>query len=248
MTAAEVARTLRTAAGGRTPDNCIVRAAASTRQRSHAHGTGRALASLCALLALAGCGTASPAPISAGELSEARTFPYFRIYWVGPSFAGQPLVATDGQRDYISAVGDSVYYGNCVPGKHILGGSCLLPLQITTVVYALHSNVSLGAQKNTVIRGVPAAIYDEGRSLELYTGRLAIDVFSDSLHNALAAAMQLRPLNAPGSPSQALPLPLYCPGLAGSVDASVRAVMERLPGQACQRSSAQLAFVKSLTR
>ena len=90
---------------------------------------------LCAAGALAACGTEHPGPIGPVELTEAKTFPYFKVYWVGPRFAGQPLVAADGQANYISSVGDSVYYGDCVPGKHIVGGSCLLPLQITTVIY-----------------------------------------------------------------------------------------------------------------
>jgi hypothetical protein len=216
--------------------------------RRSALRTGSALLALCTVTALAGCSTAHPGPIGAQSLTEAEAFPYYRVYWVGPSFAGQPLVAADGQRDYISTVGDSVYYGDCVQGKGILGGSCVLPLQVTTVIYALHSNSALGAQRNTVVRGVPATVYDEGRSLEIYSGRVAIDVFSDSFTHALAAAQELRPLNAPGSPSGPLPPPVYCPGLSGPQDAQVRAAMERLPGQACQRAGAELALVNTLSR
>ena len=218
---------------------------AGLRRATRAAGT---LLVLCAAGALAACGTEHPGPIGSVELTEAKTFPYFKVYWVGPRFAGQPLVAADGQANYISSVGDSVYYGDCVPGKHIVGGSCLLPLQITTVIYSLHSNAALGMQHNTLVRGVPTTIYDEGRSLELYTGQVAIDIFSDTLANALQAANELHPLNASGSASQPLPLPVYCPGLIGALTARLRAVMERLPGQACERTSAQLAFVKSISQ
>ena len=170
-------------------------------------------------VAAAGCGTGAPAPIERGELSEAQTFPYFKVYWVGPSFQGSPLAAADGLKGYIASVGDSVYYGNCVHGKGIFGGgSCLLPLQLTTVIYTLHSNATLGPQRNTVIRGVPATIYDQGRSIELYTGRVAIDLFSDKFANALAAASRLLPINAPGSSGGKLPPPVYCPGLSGPID------------------------------
>lgn len=216
--------------------------------RTRAARAASVLGLLCAVVPLAGCGTARPAAIAPAELAEAQVFPYFQVYWVGRRFAGQPLVAVDGQSDYISSVGDSVYYGDCVPGKHIVGGSCLLPLQITTVIYVLHSNAALGPQHNTLVRGVPATIYDEGRSLELYTGRLAIDVFSDTLNNALTAANELRPLNARGSAAQLLPLPVYCPGLVGALTARLQAVMEHLPGQACQRTNAQQAFVKSISQ
>jgi hypothetical protein len=209
------------------------------------------LAALCALLlaalALSGCGTARPRAVDANELAEAQTFPYFRVYWAGRSFLGQPLAAVDGQKGYLSSIGDSVYYGDCVHNKGILGGgSCVLPLQVTTVIYELHSNAALGAQRNIVVRGVPATVYDGGRSIELYSGRLAIDVFSNSYAHAYAAAQALYPLNASGSAHGDLPPPIFCPGLSGAQSAAVKRVMNALPQHACQRAGAALAFAKSV--
>jgi hypothetical protein len=220
---------------------------ASRRGRRAARG-GIALAALCAAVAASGCAsTGHPQPIAARELAEAQTFPYYKVYWAGPTFAGQPLAAADGQSGYISTVGDSVYYGDCEHGKGIFGGgSCLLPLQVTTVIYRLHSNAALGPQHNIVVRGVPATVYDEGRSIELYSGRVAIDVFSDTFSRARAAAMELLPLNAPGSATGNLPPPVYCPGLSGAQDAQVRSVMESLPGRACQKAGAAVAFTNSV--
>jgi hypothetical protein len=207
-----------------------------------------AAAALALAAVLSGCGTAHPRAIATGELAEAQTFPYYRLYWAGRSFAGHPLAAVDGLKGYISTVGDSVYYGDCVQTKGVFGGgSCLLPLQVTTVVYRLHSNATLGPQRNIVIRGVPATVYDEGRSIELYTGRVAIDVFSDRFAHALAATAQLRPLNAPGPAGGRLPPPIYCPGLSGPVDAQLTHVMDSLPGHACQRAAAAVAFATALT-
>ena len=223
-----------------------MRAARATRAFRRAR-TGLALA-LFAAAVTGGCATGHPRPLSATTLAEAETFPYYRIYWVGPSFAGQPLVAVDGQKGYLSTVGDSVFYGDCVHGKGIFGGgSCLLPLQVTTVIYQLHSNATLGPQRNMVVRGVPATTYDEGRSIELYSGRVAIDIFSDTFAHALAAAMKLRPLNAPGSASANLPPPVYCPGLSGELDRTLRSVMAGLPGRSCQRAAAAEALAKSLS-
>ncbi len=205
-------------------------------------------ATLCAALALGGCATGSPRPLAAGTLAEAETFPYFPVYWVGRSFAGQPLAAVDGQQNYSSGVGDSVYYGDCVHRKGIFGGgNCLLPLQVTTVIYGLHSNATLGPQSNMVIRGVPATVYDEGRSIELYSGRLAIDIFSDTFAHAHRAALELRPLNAPGSATGRLPPPVYCPGLSGAIDSELSRVMASLPGRACQRAAAVEAQAKRLS-
>lgn len=205
------------------------------------------LGAACLALAASGCGTGHPKPIAAVELAEAQTFPYYRLYWVGPSFEGHPLSAADGLRGYIERVGDSVYYGDCVRSKGIFGGgSCLLPLQVTTVIYRLHSNATLGPQRNTIVRGVPATVYDQGRTMEIYTGRVAIDIFSDSFTHALRAAQQLLPLNAPGSASRPLPPPVYCPGLSGPMDARLRRLMAALPGRACQRAAAAVAFAAQL--
>jgi hypothetical protein len=210
----------------------------------------RALAfALLATVTLAsGCGTAHPRPLESRALAEAQTFPYYKLYWVGPSFIGKPLAAVDGLKSYSTGIGDSVYYGDCVNGKGLLGGggSCLLPLQVTTVIYRLHSNSALGPQRNALIRGVPATIYDEERSIELYSGRLAIDVFSDTLAHALLAANQLLPLNAPGSASGELPPPVYCPGLSGPVSPQLRWVMDSLPGHPCQKAQAAVAAAERL--
>jgi hypothetical protein len=206
------------------------------------------LAVLCSALALGGCSTSHPGPIAASALVEAQTFPYFRVYWVGPSFDGHPLTAADGLKGYIDTVGDSVYYGDCVQSKGIFGGgSCLLPLQVTTVIYALHSNAALGPQSNMLVRGVPATVYDEGRSIEIYTGRLAIDIFSDTYAQALQASSELLPLNAPGSASGNLPLPVYCPGLFGPVDRRLARVMADLPAHACQQAATEEAYTKQIT-
>lgn len=209
-----------------------------------------AIALIAALLAVAlasGCGTGHPAPITATELAEAETFPYFRVYWVGRSFLGSALAAADGQKGYIDRVGDSVYYGDCVKKKGIFGGgSCVLPLQVTTVIYSLHSNTTLGKQRNIVVRGVPATVYDGGRSIELYTGRVAIDLFSDTYAHAYTAAQALLPMNAPGSARGDLPAPIYCPGLSGAQSPQVKLAMEHLPDHACQKAGAALAFADRL--
>lgn len=199
---------------------------------------------LLATVALAsGCGTVHPPALSSASLAEAQTFPYYRLYWVGPNFAGRPLAAVDGIKSYSAGIGDSIYYGDCVNGKGLLGGggSCLLPLQVTTVIYGLHSNAPLGPQRNILIRGVPATVYNEERSIELYSGRLAIDVFSDTLPHALLAANELLPLNAPGPASAQLPPPVYCPGLSGPISPVLNRAMNALPGHPCQKARAAVA-------
>ncbi len=223
-------------------------ATATQRRPRRTRSAALSVAAICAALAAGGCGTSHPPPTAASELAEAQTFPYYRVYWVGPSFDGRPLAAADGLQGYIDSIGDSVYYGDCVQGKGIFGGgSCLLPLQVTTVIYALHSNAPLGTQSNMLVRGVPATAYDGGRSIEIYTGRVAIDIFSDTFAHALLAGQELRPLNAPGASSGDLPPPVYCPGLSGPVGASLARVMANLPRHACQQAAAEEAYTEQTT-
>jgi hypothetical protein len=198
---------------------------------------------------LAGCGNAKPRRIGAAELAGAQTFPYYTLYWVGPSFEHHPVTAADGVEAYKPSTGDSVYYGDCLPGNGVLGSKgCLLPLKVTTSIYALHSNVELGSQRNTIIRGVPAAIFEAGRAIELYTGRLAIDLYASTSARAYAAAQLLRPLNTAGSSTGPLPLPVYCPQLSGHRAAAVFRLMQSLPGAACEKEKVALAQKEALER
>jgi hypothetical protein len=229
-----------------TPAHTGRRRPASARARLGRAALAGSLA--CLALVASGCGTAHPRPVARGELAEAKLFPYYKIYWVGPSFENHPLAAVDGLRGYINTVGDSVYYGDCVRSKGIFGGgSCLLPLQVTTVIYRLHSNATLGPQRNIAVRGVPATVYDEGRSIEIYTGRVAVDIFSDTYAHALNAANELLPLNAPGTATGRLPAPVYCPGLSGPIDAALSRLVQDLPAHICQRTAAAAAFERTLT-
>ena len=123
------------------------------------------------------------------------------------------------------------------------GGGCVLPLRVVTSVYLTHSNAALGKQRNTVLRGVPATVYEEGRAIELYSGRLTIEVFSDSYAHALQASEALRALNASGSSSGELPPPVFCPGLVGPIDSAVSRVMADLPHRVCQSTAAENAYI-----
>jgi hypothetical protein len=211
----------------------------------------RALAALLALAACllaGGCATVQPPPLGVHELAEAQTFPFFRVYWVGPRFEGYPLVTADSLNDYISTVGSSVDYGNCVSGKSsaLSGSGCVLPLTITTLLYTRRPNAPLGPQRNTVLHGVPAVIYDGGRSIELYSGRLAIDISAESPAAGLRAAGALHPINATGSPTDPLPPPVFCPGLTPARPPALRALMLALPGHPCQKVARTLAIDRAL--
>jgi hypothetical protein len=182
---------------------------------------------LLATVALAaGCASQHPPPLDARDLERAQDFPYFKTYWVGRVFERVPVTAADGREGYDRNFGESVYYGDCDSSGFLGSGSCVLPLQVTTAIYSPHLNTQLGPQRNTIIRGVPATIFDGGRSIELYSGRVAIDVFADSAARARRAAEALQPMNANGSASTRLPLPTYHPGLVGPAPAAVSTLID----------------------
>ena len=196
-----------------------------------------------------GCATGAPQPISQQELAEAQTFPYYTVYWVGMDFSGYSLTAADGRMDYNPVYGDSVFYGDCLhTGKILAAASCVLPLQVTTTIYSLHRNTNLGTQRNIVIRGVPAVTYEGGDAIELYSGRLTIDVLANTSARALLAASQLRPLNGPGSAEGPLPAPVFCPGLTGPVSAEEQQVLAALPRHVCRETADATATQERIKR
>lgn len=188
---------------------------------------GRTAALIAVLGLLAGCKTHPAPPISQADLQVSRDFDLFTFYWVGHSLHGIDLTAADSKRDYDATVGMRVYYGNCRKPSSILSTSgCQLPLEIATVIYKAHRNDGLGKRRETVIRGVPAEIFDNGSSIELYTGHLAIDIYAQSPSLALAAAAALIPLNEadPHTPDLA-PAQFDSPA---NVDPRIRALADRL--------------------
>ncbi len=202
--------------------------------------TARRLARACALVValglLAGCTTHAPPPIAPAELELAREFPFFTTYWAGPDFQGIRLTAADSPADYDATVGMRVYYGTCAKPSSLLSTSgCKLPLEIATVLYHPHTNEGLGVRREKVIRGVPAEVFAGGSSIELYTGRLAIDVYAADPRLARAAAAALLPLNRPEAGPRNLPLPRFIgvePGTKDPVDARIRALADRLQAAA----------------
>jgi hypothetical protein len=172
-------------------------------------------ASAVMAVAVSGCGTHPPPPLSMHEINVARRFTVYNTYWVGRWFQGIPLTAADFRREYNPQVGLAVYYGDCKTKVSLLGsGGCTLPLEIDTVCYVQHRNEGLGSRRNIRIRGVPAVVFDGGKAIELYSDHVSIDVYGDTPARALAAAKRLFPLNGPPELrhfTPQLPPPLFTP-------------------------------------
>ena len=181
---------------------------------------------------LFGCATHPAGPITEQDLAVARSFRLFTVYWVGRSFDGVRLTAADTQRDYNAVAGERVYYGNCdKPSSVVSTVGCRLPLEIATVEYFKidsRRNIGLGTRTNTVIRGVPAVIFDGGRSIQLYTAKLAIDIYADGPARAMAAAEMVMPMNRAGvGRSGTLKLPVF----PKDVDPQLRVIEHRLTAE-----------------
>ena len=166
-------------------------------------------------VAVSGCGTHAPPPLSTHDINVARRFTVYSIYWVGRQFQGIPLTAADFRREYNPQLGLAVYYGDCETKVSLLGsGGCTLPLEIDTVCYVQHHNAGLGPPRNIRIRGVPAVVFNGGKSIELYSAHVLIDVYGDTPARALAAVKRLFPLNGPPALrhfAPHLPPPLFTP-------------------------------------
>src|SRR5579863_8201261 len=155
-----------------------------SRHRSRASG----LAAAAAVI-LAGCTTNEAPPISAVDLSQARFFKEFTVYWAGNRIDGIPLTAADSPLDFInSSVGFALYYGDCLGRGTFHTGGCTLPLKITTVRYRAHSDVNFGPQHWVLVHHVPAVVYDGGDKLEIYTDLQAVDIVAATPRIASDAA------------------------------------------------------------
>jgi len=174
-----------------------------------------AAATLAAAGVLAGCATGPAPPVSKNQLTYARSFALYTVYWAGPRLDGFPLTQADGIGDYNSHVGVTLYYGNCEHKSLLALGGCTLPLRITTVLYLPHSNVSFGRYRSIRMHGVPAVITAGGDEIELYTGDVAVDVYGATPKITRDAAEHLTSFNRPATAAwPAFTPPQYQPGVS----------------------------------
>jgi hypothetical protein len=151
--------------------------------------------------ALAACGGAAdePAPLAADlTLEQARAFEEFPLVYAGERFDGLPLVAIvrrDDTADYVSFV-----YGDCRPSSP--EGGCAPPAEVQVWPAGRRSLGAYRASRGgyvpepapelTRIRGSPAAFFDAGTRLELYTAQLTVVLFARSRERLGVLAEALR--------------------------------------------------------
>ena len=192
---------------------------------------------LLAALMLAACGAATPgmstadsrddpsATESRGEgpstfaRADAHAFSAFPLYWLGSSFNRLPLTAITRRNDAAIAGQDvradyvGFVYGDCVATDET---GCPPPLEVQVwpaceralADYALTPAGDPVPHHMTRVRGVPAASFERGLRLELYTGEVTVVIFGLARQPVLRAATALRAANALASDRATLPQPV----------------------------------------
>jgi hypothetical protein len=164
------------------------------------------LAAICtAAVALTGCGnTLQDQPIPHNILEGLIVTPS-PVYWLGGSFQG--LAVTEATHDPSGAF--SVQYGDCLSGGQT---SCLAPLRVVTSLDNSFLPLGSAAHLRTSLRGVSAVVAREGKTIEIPTGGVVVDIYAKDSHLAGAAARAIVPINAVGAPGAPLPAPLPSTG------------------------------------
>ena len=192
---------------------------------------------LLAALILAACGTATSGMSTADSRddwlatesrsegpaafthADAQAFSAFPLYWLGSSFDRLPLTAITRRNDAAIAEQDvradyvGFVYGDCVATDET---GCPPPLEVQVwpacqralADYALTPAGDPVPHRMTRVRGVPAASFERGLRLELYTGDVTVVIFGLAKHSVLRAAAALHAANGLASDRATLPQPV----------------------------------------
>jgi hypothetical protein len=155
---------------------------------------------LCTLM-LGACGnTLQDQPLSHTTLESLILAPY-PVYWLGSSFHGMAI--TEASQDPSGAF--MVQYGDCIQGGQ---NTCVPHLRV--VSSPDNSFIPIGSQPHRIahIRGLTAITAQAGKTIELPTAGVVLDIYANSPQLALAAAEMAVPVNDTGVPEGPLPTPL----------------------------------------
>ena len=156
------------------------------------------------------------------------SFGDYPVYWAGDDgFAGQRLSSINHRHGADSAAPGpasdyvSVKYGSCEADDD--SGGCAVPLEIQTWPACLRNRESHMLvpdldgpgpkeavpypRENIRVRGVPAAVFDDGTTLEVYTGSETVVVFGSTRKELIDAATELELANGNKRAAADLPAP-----------------------------------------
>jgi hypothetical protein len=163
------------------------------------------LALFGAAAGLTACGdTIQTQPLDDRAFGKALTATY-PVYWLGRVFEGMTITRLDG--DAGGAI--DFAYGECIRGGQ---GACVPPLLLVTSPD--NSFLPGGSTRRRVrIRSRSAAVSAGGRTIQIATGPVVVDIFASSAALARQAAVAMQPINVPPggaeqAPGDPLPPPL----------------------------------------
>lgn len=159
-----------------------------------------ALTATCALSVCACSSTLQDTPIPHNTLEGLIMAP-FPVYWLGRSFAG--MAVTESSHDRGGAY--TVFYGDCTVGGE---GACVHPLRVVSSPDNSFLPGGSTPRRSVRIRGVPAVIARQGRTIAIATAGVVLDIYATSARVARAAAETAVPINFIGAPEASLPAPL----------------------------------------
>jgi hypothetical protein len=150
-------------------------------------------------------------PRSSFDLDSARAIADFPVYYAGTAVEGHPLTAVLRRKDAADYV--AFVYGDCIvesdtgcapPAEIQVWPACIRNLSL----YDAGATSSVPTPDATVVRGAPGAFFDDGRRLEIQTGRATVVIFSASRTASLRIASALRGLNVAVAAGGSLPSPV----------------------------------------
>ncbi len=162
--------------------------------------TARPLAALALLapIGLGACGsTLQDQPVPHNILEEILASK-FTVYWLGVSYRN--LAITEAVKDPGGAI--TFHYGDCLQGG---GNTCVTPLQVVSSPDNGFVPAGAAAVRRETLRGVPVVVAVGGRTIEIPTGDVVVDVSAQTPALARAAVARLAPINAAGAPESPLP-------------------------------------------
>jgi hypothetical protein len=157
---------------------------------------------VAAAIALTACGnTIQFRPVPADQLVKAITSVRFPVYWLGRNFEGMPITSID--RDPGGAF--DAAYGHCLEGGQ---GTCVTPVLVVTSPDNSFVPGGDARRPHTTVRGLRVVMAQGGRTLQIPTGPVIVNIYASSAALARQVAEEISPMNQPGSPAAPLPPPL----------------------------------------
>jgi hypothetical protein len=154
---------------------------------------------LVGAILLGGCGnTLQDRPVASNLLEQLVELREYPIYWLGAEF--RHLSVTGVLRDPSEAF--TLQYGDCIEGGQ---STCVPPLALVSSPNNSFQPIGSVPARRVAIRGVSGWLTRGGRTIEIPTAGVVVDIYAKTPKLAMAAARMMVAINQSGAPGAALP-------------------------------------------